>query len=65
MIITLVTDFRRSGTLVVTNNFRCARELNVTCDLMFLDCVVWGTANKRRIAQQAALILEPRNTCQL
>jgi len=63
MIITPVTDFCLSGTLVVMNNFRCASELNVTCDLMFLDCIVWGAVNQRRIAQYAALILEPRASC--
>jgi len=63
MIVTPVTDFRLSGTFVVMNNFGCARELNMTCDLMFLDCIVWGAVNQRRIAQQAALILEPRASC--
>jgi len=65
MIITPVTDFCLSGTLVVMNNIRCARELNMTCNSMFLDCIVWGTVNQRRIAQQAILILVLRNTCQL
>lgn len=59
VIVTPVTDFCLSSALVM-NNFRYARELYITCDLMFLDCIVWGAVNLRRIAQQAALILEPR-----
>jgi hypothetical protein len=63
MIIPPVTDFCLSGTVVVMNDFRCARELNMTSDFMFLDGIVWGTMNQRRTAQHAVCVLEPRASC--